>query len=309
MARLCSHCREAISWGMPLGAVLLVLLSAALHASWNFLLKRAGGTQEVVALSKVAEVGLLAPIFVIGFAHELPSLGEALWWSGVAAVGVAANYIALANAYRYGDLSFVYPIARGAILVFLPLAAWLALGERLSLLGAAGLAAIVTGILALNLPGRGRVALRGLRRAVTGRATVYAALAGFFSAVFTVWDKRAIERMQPFAYMYLYTFIVAVGYAIWLRVRVPREVVRRSWQDWWPSIAAIGVMNTASYLLILLALRTGVTSYVLGMRQLSIAGGVALGWHFLREPMTPGRTAGVALILAGCLMLAVAAGR
>jgi len=89
-------------------------------------------------------------------------------------------------------------------------------------------------------------------------------------------------------------------------VRVPREVVGRTWRSWWPSIAAIGLMNTASYLLILLALRTGVTSYVLGMRQLSIAGGVALGWRYLHEPMTPGRTVGVALILAGCLALAVA---
>ncbi len=72
---------------------------------------------------------------------------------------------------------------------------------------------------------------------------------------------------------------------------------------------AIGAMNTSSYLLVLFALRTGVTSYVLGMRQLSIAGGVALGWRFLREPLTPGRLAGVALILSGCLLLSVAAVR
>jgi uncharacterized membrane protein len=107
--------------------------------------------------------------------------------------------------------------------------------------------------------------------------------------------------------MYLYTFIVAVGYAAWLKARVPRQEVARTWRAWWPSISAIGLMNTASYLLILLALRTGVTSYVLGMRQLSIAGGVALGWRYLREPMTTGRTVGVALILAGCMALAFAA--
>lgn len=292
---------------MSPSAVALVLLSAALHAWWNFLLKRAGGTQEVVALSKVAEVVLLAPLFIVGYAPGLPSLGEAAWWSGVAAVGVAATYITLAHAYRHGDLSFVYPIARGAILVFLPVVGWLTLGERLSPLGVAGLASIVAGIVALNLQGNGRAALRGLRRAMGARATIYAVLAGFFSAVFTVWDKRAIARLHPFAYMYLYTFIVAIGYATWLRVRVPRQEVVRTWRAWGPSIAAIGLMNTASYLLILLALRTGVTSYVLGMRQLSIAAGVALGWRYLREPMTAGRSAGVVLILAGCLALAVAA--
>lgn len=292
---------------MPLGAVLLVLLSAALHASWNFLLKRAGGTPEVVALSKVTEVTLLAPVFLIGYAPGLSSVREALWWSGVAAVGVAAVYITLARAYRLGDLSFVYPIARGAILVFLPLVGWVTLGETLSPLGVAGLAAVVLGIIALNVQGTGRAAVRGLARTLGGRATLYAMLAGFFSAVFTVWDKRAVVHLAPFAYMYLYTLLVAAGYAAWLRVRVPRHEVVRTWRQWWPSISAIGLMNTASYLLILFALRTGVTSYVLGMRQLSIAGGVALGWRYLREPMTAGRTIGVALILCGCLALAVAA--
>ena len=105
------------------GTALLVLLSAILHASWNFLLKRAGGTQVVMSLSKVAEVVVFAPIFLLAFVPVLPSLREALWWAGIASIGVAMNYIALSRAYRLGDLSFVYPIARGAILVFLSYAA------------------------------------------------------------------------------------------------------------------------------------------------------------------------------------------
>jgi uncharacterized membrane protein len=74
-------------------------------------------------------------------------------------------------------------------------------------------------------------------------------------------------------------------------------------------VVAIGMMNTVSYLLILLALRTGVTSYVLGMRQLSIAMGVWMGWGLLKEGMTTGRAAGVALIVAGCLTITMVAGR
>lgn len=294
---------------MPLGAIALVLLSAVFHATWNFLLKRSGGTQEVVALSKAAEVALLAPVFVIGFASGLPPLRETAWWAGVAALGVAMTYIALARAYRHGDLSFVYPIARGSILVFLPAAGWLALGERLSPLGAAGLAAIVAGIITLNLDGIDGAALRRVATVLRGKATIFAVLAGLTTAVFTIWDKRAVGRMEPFAYMYLYTFVVGVGFVAWLTTRVPRDVVRRTWGEHWPSIAAIGLLNTASYLLILYALRTGVTSYVLGMRQLSIAGGVALGWWFLEERMTRGRMVGVALILTGCLSLSVAAVR
>lgn len=291
---------------MSLSALALVLLSAALHATWNFLLKRAGGTQEVVALSKVAEAVLFAPIFVFGFLTSLPDAATTLWYSGVAATGVAATYVSLAHAYRHGDLSLVYPIARGAILVFLPLAGRIALGEHISPLGAAGLGAIVLGILALNLADFSRRSVSGVWRSMSGRATAFAILAGLVSAVFTVWDKRAIARLEPFAYMYLYTLFVGIGYAVWLRTRVPADLVRTTWRAARVSIVVIGLMNTTSYLLALLAMRTEVTSYVLGMRQLSIAGGVALGWRFLREPLPPPRVTGVAMIIAGCLLLTLA---
>ncbi len=294
---------------MAIGTLSLVLLSAILHASWNFLLKRAGGTQVVMSLSKVAEVVVFAPIFLLAFVPVLPSLREALWWAGIASIGVAMNYIALSRAYRLGDLSFVYPIARGAILVFLPLSGWVFLDEHLSPLGAAGLATIVTGIVVLNLDGFGRAALGRLLAALGGRATLYALFSGLVAAVFTIWDKRAIMHLAPFAYMYLYTLIASLAFGGWLVRHAPRDELRLAWREHGWRIVAIGAMNTSSYVLVLFALRTGVTSYVLGMRQLSIAGGVALGWRFLREPLTAGRVAGVTLILSGCLLLSVAAVR
>ncbi len=294
---------------MAIGTLSLVLLSAVLHASWNFLLKRAGGTQVVMSLSKVAEVAVFAPAFLLAFAPALPSVQEAVWWAGIGSIGVAANYVALSRAYRLGDLSFVYPIARGAILVFLPLSGWLFLGEHLSPLGATGLGVIIGGIVVLNLEGFGGDALRRLGAALTGRATLYALLSGLIAAVFTVWDKRAILRLAPFAYMWLYTFFASLAFATWLVRRAPRDEVQLAWREHRWRIVTIGVLNTSSYLLVLFALRTGVTSYVLGMRQLSIAGGVALGWKFLREPLTTGRLVGVALILSGCLLLSVAAMR
>ncbi|MBK8058743.1 MAG: hypothetical protein IPK33_13075 [Gemmatimonadetes bacterium] len=93
--------------------------------------------------------------------------------------------------------------------------------------------------------------------------------------------------------MYLYTVLVALGYGVWLATRVASGATRQAWRAHAPSIVGIGAMNTASYLLILLALRTGVTSYVLGMRQVSIAvGGVDGMGGALRERdvgSTPGR--------------------
>jgi len=294
---------------MPLSAIALVLLSALLHASWNLLLKRAGGTQEVVALSKIVEVVLFAPVFVWGFAADLPEAATVAWFTAVAATGVGLNYLFLARAYRHGELSVVYPISRGAILAFLPVAGWFALGERVAPLGVAGLLAIVCGILVLNLPEWSRSAVRGLATSLRGRATLYSIAAGFVAAGYTVWDKRAVAVMAPFAYMYLYTVLVALGYGVWLATRVASGATRQAWRAHAPSIVGIGAMNTASYLLILLALRTGVTSYVLGMRQVSIAVGVWMGWALLRERMSGPRLAGVVLIVAGCLAVTLVAGR
>jgi drug/metabolite transporter (DMT)-like permease len=214
---------------MPLSAIALVLLSALLHASWNLLLKRAGGTQEVVALSKIVEVVLFAPVFVWGFAADLPEAATVAWFTAVAATGVGLNYLFLARAYRHGELSVVYPISRGAILAFLPVAGWFALGERVAPLGVAGLLAIVCGILVLNLPEWSRSAVRGLATSLRGRATLYSIAAGFVAAGYTVWDKRAVAVMAPFAYMYLYTVLVALGYGVWLATRVASGATRQAW--------------------------------------------------------------------------------
>jgi len=68
----------------------------------------------------------------------------------------------------------------------------------------------------------------------------------------------------------------------------------------------VGFLNITSYLLVLVALRTGTSSYVIGLRQLSIAFGVLLGWWFLREQISVPKRVGVALIVAGCLAVGVA---
>ena len=68
----------------------------------------------------------------------------------------------------------------------------------------------------------------------------------------------------------------------------------------------MGFFNITSYLLVLFALRTGTSSYVIALRQLSIAVGVLLGWWLLREQISTPKRVGVALIVVGCLAIATA---
>lgn len=293
---------------MKADAYVLVLVSAVMHAYWNFLLKKAGGSQIVVALSKIAEAALFAPLFLFF------SLGSVLR-SGAAAVplvlvGAAftlANYGTLALAYRHGDLSVVYPVARGSMLAFLPALGWLFLRERLDATGWIALAIIVTGILTVQLPSLSRTELQTfVPRLLRSRAALLALLAGLSGAGYTLWDKHAVSTLQPFAYMYLYTVLVALVYTAFIRAASPAGAIAAEWRAHRSAILAIGILNTTAYLLVLLALRAGVSSYVIGLRQLSVAFGVLLGWRLLREPLNAGRKLGVALIVLGSLLLSFA---
>jgi uncharacterized membrane protein len=291
---------------MTFTAALLVVLSATTHAYWNFLLKRSGGTQLFVGLSKVGEVVMFAPFFLALVAPTIGRLDGLFMLAVVGAAFVLVNYVCLAWAYKHGDLSFVYPLARGSILLFLPFLAFVTVGERVSPLGVAALALIVCGIVALQLPSLQWRALASLGSRLRSPATSFALLAAFAAACYTLWDKHAVQRVPAFAYIYLYTAITAIAYGAFIWRRYPRAEVAEQWRlHRWP-ILQVGFFNITSYLLVLIALRTGTSSYVIALRQLSIAFGVLLGWSLLREQVHLPKRVGVALIVLGCLMVGIA---
>jgi drug/metabolite transporter (DMT)-like permease len=282
----------------------LVVLSAVLHAYWNFLIKRAGGTTVFVGLSKIAEVVVFAPVFAVvlawhagdppidrGFAAALIAVGAAL---------TLANYLALAAAYTRGDLSVIYPVSRGAGLLFLPVLGLLVFGERLNLEGGAAVLMILA---ALGLVS-GSQGTDGKRTSTS--AIGFALAAGLAAAGYTVWDKRAIHTLPTFVYFYSYSVLVAVAYGAFLVSRFERAVIRETWRaHWWP-ITLVGMLNTIAYVLVLAALKDSVSTYVIALRQLSIAFGVGLGVWLLKEPLPTRKRIGVGVLVLGCALIAFA---
>jgi drug/metabolite transporter (DMT)-like permease len=291
---------------MPATAALLVVLSAVTHAYWNFLLKRSGGSQLFVGLSKLGEVVMFAPVFLVLVAPNVTRYDGLLFLAVVGAAFVLVNYVCLAWAYSHGDLSFVYPVARGGILLFLPLLAYVTVGERVSALGGFALGVIVCGIVALQLPAVEWRALASLGSRLRSPATTFALMAAFGAACYTIWDKRAVQRVPAFAYIYLYTAITAIAYGAFIWRRYPRADVAAEWRRHRGAILQVGFLNITSYLLLLFALRTGTSSYVIALRQLSIVGGVALGAILLREHISGPKRLGVGLIVIGCVVVAAA---
>lgn len=132
------------------------------------------------------------------------------------------------------------------------------------------------------------------------------ALAAFFTALYTVWDKRAVQTLPAFAYFYSYTVVIAAAYALFLRTRHSMPTLRAEWRTHRWAIVQVGAFNMLSYLLVLIALRSGTSSYVLALRQLSIGVGVLLGWRLLGEDLALPRRVGVSLLFGGCLLVAFA---
>ena len=281
-----------------------VIVSAALHAIWNYLLRRAGGSNTVVALSKVAEALLLLPLALLAFR----SSGTLPWAQFapaiiVAAVLALANYAALTAAYRRAYLSMVYPVARGGVFLFLPLLGFIVFDERLDARGWSALALIVGGILLLPLPAFDRSSLGAMGRHLRERFMVFALMAAAATAAYTVWDKYAVGRLDMILYFYGYTLLLAIWFAAML-ARTSRADIREQVRRHPVAIVMIGLLNAGAYMLVLMALRTEMATQVLAVRQLSIPIGVLLGWQLLREQLTPPRVVGSALVTTGCILAA-----
>jgi drug/metabolite transporter (DMT)-like permease len=266
---------------VPPTSLISVLASAALHAYWNLLLKRAGGGQLVVGMSKLVEGLLLVPIVVSGV---LLDPGAAPRLSVLAAVGgalVGIYYVCLGAAYRHADLSFTYPIARGAVVALLPIGGFLAFGERLHGPGRFGLPLIVLGIL---------VQLRcASTRNLPGAA--FALAAAVTAAGYTLWDKHAVGAVPPLLYF-------ASG----------GVEMRACWLEHRCMLIQVAAANGLGYVLVLHALQTSISSYVIGLRQASIPFAAVLAWSVLGERPKPLLWWAVLAIVAGCALVAVSTG-
>ena len=288
---------------MSLNALALVVIAAFIHAYWNLLVKRADGGPAFVWLFSLASAVCYAPIVLALVFIEPIDYG----WREIALIvssGVLhlLYAVTLNHGYRVGDLSVVYPIARGTGPVISGLAAIALLGERPSLAGACGIALIVAGIFTIA---GGRSLLRK-RDPRTAQGVLYGALTGLCIASYTVNDAYAVKVLLVSPVMIDY-----FGNVVRLVMLTPttlhdREALRREWRRNLKPAAAIGALMPLSYILSLFAMRLAPVSYVAPARELSMLVGAYFGAKLLREGHSRERIAGTALMVAGVVAFAVA---
>lgn len=281
---------------MPVLAILLLFGSALLHTTWNLLLKQAG--EKYIATWWAILIGssvFLPFLFFTG----LPA--RVTWLLLLLSVGVEiAYYILLSTAYRDADFSLVYPLARGTAPALIAIWAVLFLGEQLSLLGAAGLAVIVIGL--LLVAGGNLFNAKGISPHWRGvaMALVLALLISIYSTI----DGAAVKRTPAFSYAVLIFFLAPVFTAPLMFRVYGWQTLRAGLSAHWLRIVGVGLLTVSAYLLALAAYSMARVSYVGAIREVSVVMGAFAGWHFLHERLGGWRVFGSVIIFAGILLIA-----
>ena len=270
-------------------SILLVLISAGIHIGWNSLTK-SSSNPRIFSLFKGTLLMVTAILLALNL--DLSIIPGKIWVLIITSGIIHTLYIlGLSSAYEKGDISFVYPIVRSAP-AFVPLAAFIAFGERVSLRGGSGILVVVICIFILLL--QGKVESGGSVFKVIFRKDNFWAFVTLGTVVsYSIVDKAGMTalnhveglpvKLHGVTFFLLETTVCYVVY--WLLMLKDRKEIQLSILKLeWPKIilAAIGTM--VSYALILHVMKTENLSYIVTLRQTSVFFAVVIGWIYFQEP-------------------------
>lgn len=273
--------------------MLLVLLGAALHATWNALVK--SGADKLLDTALVVAGSAALAAMVLPF---LPMPAPASWPMLLASGVIHLFYFALvAAAYRAGDMSLAYPLMRGTPPLLVAGLAALLLGETLQPMGWLGVALVCCGVLAMAVR---RVARA--HRATVGLALANAAVIATYTLVDGIGARLSGAPVAYTLWVFLLTAVFFLPFVAWRRPGGLAAHLRARWRI---GLGA-GACTLGSYALALWAMTQAPIAAVAALRETSILFGIALAALLLRERPTPARLAGAGLIAAGAAALRLA---
>jgi len=286
-------------------ALILVLLSAVAHATWNFLAKRATNQEVFIWWVLISISVLLLPLAAI-LIWRYPISYPGWWFISGTVVLHSLYFVFLGRSYTYADLSLVYPVARGTGPALVPVIGVLLLKEIITTLAIVGIISVVLGIFTVYWWGQFQKVFHDPFRFFREAGARYALFTGLVIAVYSVWDKMGVSYVNPFLYMY---FLV-LGSTLFLTPYVCRihgtKAIRIEMKRKTGSIIMSGLLMFIAYGLILFALQFSRVSYIAPAREVGIVIGVLFGTLMLGEPFGKGRVLGSCLIVFGLVLISLA---
>ena len=276
-----------------MGVLALVLVAAVLHAAWNAMMKVAENPLGLAARATTfGALATLPPIVVVWLWLGRPGMPPAAWLLVVLSAGLELLYfIALTTAYQRGELSVVYPIARGTAPLLAVAIGLLILGERVHSAALVGIVLLLAGIWSVRRPSPASTAL------------VPALITGVLIAAYSSVDRVGVRLASPLLYGWLLWAFEAGFLLLYTRIaRVPGSDLRSE-----PGRSVIvGVFMTVAYFMILFALSVAPLAIVAPLRESAIV--LVTAWGIWRLGERRGawiRIGGALAIVGGIALLTI----
>ena len=275
---------------MTVSVFSLVLLAAALHAIWNAVIKGTGDKTIAIGLVALGHMvlGLIgAAILPLPDIKVIPFIiaSTLIHWG---------YYYGLTTAYKFGDLSLIYPIARGISPIIVTVFAFFWINERLSWGEMGGVLLISSGILFLGL--------RSLSNEKSIPALVFALTTGVLIAAYSVTDGFGV-RLTENPLSYIVWLFIAEGFIVfYIFVRFKVRLLKSSFSEIMLGFFA-GVISTVAYGLALYAKSLAPLGIVTALRETSVIIATLIGVLWFKEKPIVYRIGAASIVFCGIIFL------
>ena len=271
----------------------LVLAAAFMHAGWNALVKGAGESRVVI----FAVITLGGSVLSLPFIPFVSFPAPAAWpFLAASAVIHYLYYCFLLLSYREGDLSHVYPVARGVAPLLVAVGGYLFAGEELGSIALAGVAVTSLGIMSLALSG-GRAGARNLRPLGFALAT------GVFIAGYTVVDGMGVRTAGDRIGYIVWLFVLeGIPFLVWALFWNARGMLAYLRARPWTALAGSGC-HAGAYALVIFAMSLGAMAPISALRETSTILAAVIGALVFRESFGPRRILAAVVVTAGVILM------
>ena len=264
---------------------ILILVSALCHAVWSAIIKSSKNPLSLMGITSVLEVTIFLPLT---FTVPFPTLE--VWYFLIATVIIHVFYrLNVIYSYRYGDLSYIYPISRGSSCLFVAIISILFLSSDISVAGFVGILIVCIGLFLISYSKDLSFNFRGFALAVSTAILITA---------YTLVDGVGV-RLSENGFSYIYWLFTLNGIPLLIIGLISKDGLRKRETYTFRSGIAAGVFATSSYAIVVWSMQFIEIAYVSSIREISIVFAAIIGMLFLFEKNAKSRIIPSILIVSG----------
>ena len=264
---------------------ILILVSALCHAVWSAIIKSSKNPLSLMGITSVLEVTIFLPLT---FTVPFPTLE--VWYFLIATVIIHVFYrLNVIYSYRYGDLSYIYPISRGSSCLFVAIISILFLSSDISVAGFVGILIVCIGLFLISYSKNLSFNFRGFALAISTAILITA---------YTLVDGVGV-RLSESGFSYIYWLFTLNGIPLLIIGLISKDGLRKRETYTFRSGIAAGVFATSSYAIVVWSMQFIEIAYVSSIREISIVFAAIIGMLFLFEKNAKSRIIPSILIVSG----------